>query len=63
MSQRVSRQVALMAVISTCILLVALVLALGLGANTDAALGQALPLALICGAALAFLLADPFSSR
>jgi FtsH-binding integral membrane protein len=63
MSQRVSRQVALMAVICTCSLLVVLVVAMGLGANTDTALSQAWPLAVVCAAALAFLLTDPFSSR
>jgi hypothetical protein len=63
MSREISRQVALMAVVTTCLLLVALALALGLNANADAAFAQALPLAIICGAAFVFLLADPFGSH
>jgi hypothetical protein len=63
MSQQVSRQVALMAIVCTCTLLVVLVVALGIGANTQTALSQAWPLAIVCATAFAFLLADPFSTR
>jgi hypothetical protein len=63
MSQQASRCIALMTIFSTCLLLVVLVVALGLDAATDTALQQALPLAVVCGAALAFLLADPFKQR
>lgn len=61
MTQQVSRQIALMAVFTTCMLLIALVLILGFDGDTDAAMAQATPLALILGGALAFLVAD--SSR
>jgi hypothetical protein len=63
MSQQMSRQIALMTVVTTCMLLVVLVLAFGLGATARAALVQAFPLVVICGGALAVLIADPFSSR
>jgi hypothetical protein len=58
MTQQVSRQIALMAVFTTCILLIALVLVLGFDGDTNAALSQATPLAVILGGALAFLVAD-----
>jgi hypothetical protein len=63
MTQQASRYIALMTVFSTCLLLVVLAVALGLDASTGTALQQALPLALICGAALTFLLSDPFRQR
>jgi len=61
MTQQISRQVALMAVFTTCILLIALVLVLGFDGDTAAAMSQATPLAVILGGALAFLVVD--SSR
>lgn len=63
MSQQVTRQIALMTVFATCILVVALLVGFGLGANADAALGQAAPLALVCGVALTVLLADSSRAR
>ncbi len=63
MSQQVSRQVALMTVLTTCMLIVVLMLALGLGAETSTALAQAFPLVLICSAGLVFLLSDPIRPR
>lgn len=63
MSQQVTRQIALMTIFATCILVVALLVGFGLGANADAALGQAAPLALICGIALTILLIDSPRSR
>jgi hypothetical protein len=63
MSQQVSRGVALMTVIATCVMLVALALASGLNGDSGAALGQAAPLAVVCGVALTVLLVDPFASR
>ena len=63
MSQQMSRQIAVMTVVTTCMLLVVLVLAFGLGAGARTALTQAFPLVVICGGALAFLIADPFSAR
>lgn len=63
MSQQVSRQVALMTVLTTCMLIVVLMLAFGLGAETGTALAQAFPLVLICAAGLVFLLSDPARPR
>jgi len=58
MTQQVSRQIALTAVFTTCILLIALVVVLGFNGDTGAAMSQATPLAIILGGALAFLIAD-----
>ena len=58
MTQQVSRQIALMAVFTTCILLIALVLVLGFNGDTGTAISQATPLAIVLGGALAFLVAD-----
>ena len=58
MTQQVSRQIALMAVFTTCILLTALVVIVGFNGDTGAAMAQATPLAIILGGALAFLIAD-----
>lgn len=63
MSQQVSRQVALMTVLTTCMLTVVLLLAVGLGAETRTALAQAFPLIVICAAGLVFLLSDPVRPR
>lgn len=63
MSQQVSRQVALMAVLTTCMLTIVLLLAVGLGAETRAALAQAFPLIVICAAGFVFLLSDPVRPR
>ena len=63
MSQQISRQIALVSVLATCVLIVTLLVAAGLDANTRTALGQAFPLALVGGVGLAVVLADPFRSR
>ncbi len=63
MSQQITRQIALMTIFATCILVVALVVGFGLGANADAALGQAAPLAIVCGIALTVLLVEPSRTR
>lgn len=63
MSQQISRQIALVSVLATCVLMVTLLVAAGLDANTWTALGQAFPLALIGAIGLAVLLADPFRSH
>lgn len=60
MSQQLTRQIALMTVALTCMLMVVLVLAFGLGAAAKQALAQAFPLVLVCAGALAVLIADPF---
>jgi hypothetical protein len=61
MTQQVSRQIALMAVFTTCILLTALVLILGFNGDTGAAMSQATPLAVILGGAFTFLVASSSS--
>jgi hypothetical protein len=58
MTQQVSRQIALMAVFTTCILLIALVLIVGFNGDAGTAMSQAAPLAVILGGALTFLVAD-----
>ncbi|HEX5165484.1 MAG TPA: hypothetical protein VFV93_08825 [Thermomicrobiales bacterium] len=58
MTQQVSRQIALMAVFTTCILLIALILIVGFNGDTGTAMSQAAPLAVILGGALTFLVAD-----
>lgn len=63
MTEQTSRQVALLSVLTTCILVVTLILALGLDADAGTALGQALPLALIGGLGLVILVSDPFRER
>ncbi|HUG16375.1 MAG TPA: hypothetical protein VMM78_15335 [Thermomicrobiales bacterium] len=63
MSQQISRQVALISVLATCVLMVTLIVAAGLDADTGAALVQATPLAIVCGVGLAVLVADPFRAR
>ena len=40
MSQQMTRQIALMTIFATCILIVALLIGFGLGANADAALSR-----------------------
>ena len=62
MTQETTRQIALATVFATCMLVVAVFVGLGLNANPRAAFGQIVPLSLVCAGALAFLLADPFTS-
>jgi hypothetical protein len=47
-----------MAVFTTCILLIALVLIVGFNGDAGTAMSQAAPLAVILGGALTFLVAD-----
>ncbi len=63
MSSQITRQIAMMTVFATCVLVVALIVGFGLGANADAALGQAAPLAIVCGVALTVLLIESPRSR
>lgn len=63
MSQQITRQIAMMTLFATCILIVALIVGFGLGANADAALRQAAPLAVVCGIALTVLLVESAHSR
>lgn len=59
MTQQATRQIALMALLTCCITIVALAVASGLNVRMDAVMTQALPLAIVCGAALAVLFFDP----
>lgn len=63
MTRQVSRQIALMTLFSTCLVMVLLALATGLQLDAGAVLGQALPLAVICAAAATFLLINPFEPK
>jgi drug/metabolite transporter (DMT)-like permease len=63
MNTQTARQIALMTVFASCALMVTIVLALGLGAATGAALMQASPLVVALAAALAFLLSDSSKAR
>lgn len=63
MTRQMSRQIALMTLFSTCLVMVLLALASGMQLDVDAVLGQALPLAIICGAATTFLLINPFEPK
>lgn len=59
MTQHATRQIALMTLVACCIVIVALTLASGLNVQMGSVMGQALPLAIVCGAALVVLLFDP----
>ncbi len=63
MAQILSRQIALMIVIASCMIVVLLVLASGLNVDFGAVSSQAAPLALICAAALTFLIFNPFDAQ
>lgn len=62
MTQQATRQIALMTLFTCCIVIVALALASGLNVQMDNVMGQALPLAIVCGAALAVLFYEPADS-
>lgn len=53
----------MMILISSCMVIVLLALASGLDINPGAIAGQAIPLAVVCAAALTFLLINPFDLR
>lgn len=59
MTQQATRQIALMTLFTCCMTIVALAVASGLNVQMGSVMGQALPLTLICGAALAILLFEP----
>ncbi|MBA2453678.1 MAG: hypothetical protein H0V47_10940 [Chloroflexia bacterium] len=62
MTQQASRQIALMTLFTCCIVIVSLALASGLNVQMGSVMSQALPLAIVCGAALAILLFEPGDS-
>jgi NAD(P)H-hydrate repair Nnr-like enzyme with NAD(P)H-hydrate epimerase domain len=55
MTRQATRQIALMALLASCMLIVAVILISGLNVQMGAALGQALPLVAVCCMALAVL--------
>ena len=63
MTHQTSRQIALMTMLTTCILIVVVMLALGFDGDTRAAMAQASPLAIVLAAAFTFLMADRSPSR
>ncbi len=62
MSQKVAFQVAVMTIVSTCIALVLLTIG-GLGTDVVPDMGQIVPLAIACAAALVVIVANPFESH
>lgn len=59
MTVQTTRQIALMALLTCCMMVVALAVASGLNVRMDAVMSQALPLVLVCAAALAVLFFEP----
>jgi hypothetical protein len=59
MTQQATRQIALMALFTCCMTLIALAVASGLNVQMGTVMSQALPLTIICGVALAMLLFEP----
>lgn len=59
MTLQTTRQIALMALLTCCMLVVALAVASGLNVRMESVLSQVLPLVLVCAAALAILFFEP----
>jgi hypothetical protein len=59
MTHDATRRIAMLTLFTTCALLVALALALGLDASTGTALRQAAPLTVVAAVAFTLLLIDP----
>jgi hypothetical protein len=59
MAHQTTRQIALMAVLTCCMMIVAIAVASGLNVQIGTVLTQALPLTLVCAAALAILFFEP----
>jgi hypothetical protein len=59
MTHDATRRIAMLTLFTTCALLVALALALGLDASTGTALRQASPLTVVAAVAFTLLLVDP----
>jgi len=59
MTQQATRQIALMTLFICCITIVAIAVATGLNVRMESVVDQALPLAIVCGAALGILLYEP----
>ena len=63
MTQQATRQIALMTLFTCCIVIVLLAVASGLNVSMGSVMSQALPLAIVGGAAFAILLYAPADSR
>ena len=59
MTHQATRQIALMAVLTCCMMIVAIAVASGLNVQMGSVMSQALPLALVCAAALTILFFEP----
>lgn len=59
MTQQATRQIALIALLATCMMVIAIAVAAGLKVQMDTVVSQALPLVLVCAAALAVLFYEP----
>ena len=59
MTLQTTRQIALMALLTCCMMVVALAVASGLNVRMGAVMSQALPLVLVCASALAILFFEP----
>ncbi len=62
MTQQATRQIALITLFTCCLVIIALALASGLDVQMGAVMSQALPLAIVCAAAMAVLLYEPADS-
>jgi hypothetical protein len=63
MTHKLALQIALMTLVSTCLVLGLLVIGGGLDRHATPDLGQIVPLAITCAAALLVLVANPFESQ
>jgi hypothetical protein len=63
MTHKLALQIALMMLVSSCIVIVMLAINSSLGNPATPDLGQVLPLAITCAAALLVIIANPFESR
>jgi hypothetical protein len=63
MTHLISRQIALMILLASSLVVVLLVLASGLSVDISAVYSQAAPLALVCAAAFTFLIFNPFDAE
>ena len=59
MTHHATRQIALMTLVICCITIVALAVASGLDVEAGSVVSQALPLAIVCGAAVGVLCFEP----
>jgi hypothetical protein len=63
MTQKLALQIALMMLVSSCLVLGLLIVGGGLDESASPDLGQIVPLAVTCAAALLVMVANPFESQ